>query len=101
MLLRQRKRKRYSKTLETSAINSLISLEIYSKQCPIKNYNFSSGNISLSLSARCNVQNAYNGCSIYVDIMTGAKKNFRQFRLLTSNSFFGQFVHPTGGEGMA
>ena len=27
-------------------------------------------------------------------------KNFRQFRLLTLNSFIGQFVYPVGGDGM-
>ena len=34
-----------------------------------------------------------NGYRIYVDIMTREK-------LLTWNSFIGQFVHPVGGEGM-
>ena len=33
-----------------------------------------------------------HGCKIYVDIMTG--ENYRQFSLLTRNSFIGQFVHP-------
>ena len=39
-----------------------------------------------------------NGCRICLDIMTG--KNCHKFRLLTLNSFIGQFVHPVGGEGM-
>ena len=40
-----------------------------------------------------------NGYRIYVDIMTG--ENCCQFRLLTWNSFIGQFVYPVGGEGMS
>ena len=38
-----------------------------------------------------------NGCRINVNIMTG--ENFRQFSLLTLNSFIGQYVYPVGGEG--
>ena len=36
-----------------------------------------------------------NGYRIYVDIMT--RENCRQFRLLTWNSFIGQFVPTVGG----
>ena len=39
-----------------------------------------------------------NGFRIYIDIMTG--KKWRQFSLLTGNSFVGQFVHPVGRDGM-
>ena len=36
-----------------------------------------------------------DGCRIYVDIMTREKLSLR---LVTRNSYIGQFVHPVGGD---
>ena len=52
--------------------------------------------INISETASRNIGTIMN--LAYMDISTG--ENFRQFSLLTWNSFFGQFVHSVGGEGI-